>query len=262
MEHVRGFESWRVRLAVMVLLTLAPAVPASAQVADAATRKTVAIPDSPVGRLFTQFLGAFNSMEQAPLDAFFTRSWSGNALTERVLARAKQTGGYDVRGFTESDDVHLLAIVQERGGANAFARISFNVAASSPERMTRLLFGPAQASDVPAPPLTATDIEAAKTGAAYRQFSAWLETFNAGDRDRIEKYLTASWPTAALDGQAALRDRTGGFEQVALEQATPTMLVGTMKERNTEQRYRFTLTIEQSEPNRIVRLGMVQIQKP
>jgi hypothetical protein len=45
--------------------------------------------------------------------------------------------------------------------------------------------------------MTPAEIEAARKAAPFLQFSAWLDTFNSGDRARIEKYLQVNYPRAA-----------------------------------------------------------------
>src|SRR6185436_19564361 len=101
--------------------------------------------------------------------------------------------------------------------------------------------GQAQIPQTPAK-LQANEIEAARTGAPFRQYAAWLEAFNSGDRERIRKFVEANYPTATVEQQANFRERTGGFELRALEQATPTTVVGVMQERGSDQFARFSLT--------------------
>jgi D-alanyl-D-alanine carboxypeptidase len=110
--------------------------------------------------------------------------------------------------------------------------------------------------------MTANEQAAARAGAPFRQFSAWLDAFNSGDRERMRKFIESSAPSMNLDGQMNFRQRTGGLELRALEQASPTTLVGLVQERDSDQFGRFTLVIEPDEPHRITRLPIAAIPRP
>jgi CubicO group peptidase (beta-lactamase class C family) len=97
---------------------------------------------------------------------------------------------------------------------------------------------------------------------AGRQLSAWLDAFNSGDRERIRRYLDANYPAANVNAQVAFRERTGGFDLRALEQATPTSVVGLVQERSSDQFARFTVVVDSAEPHRITRLGLAAIPRP
>jgi len=88
---------------------------------------------------------------------------------------------------------------------------------------------------------------------AARQFSAWLEAFNSGDRAVILKYFEANFPERVknIDQTMNFRQRTGGFEFKKADESTPTRFSGTVKERNSEQLARFAIEVEPAEPHRI-----------
>src|SRR5262245_4753298 len=119
----------------------------------------------------------------------------------------------------------------------------------------------AQAPNQPAK-LTPAETEAARAGAPFKQFSAWLDAFNSGDRERIRRYLETSYPTASLDGQLSFRAQTGGFDFRALEQATATAVSGLVQERNSDQFARFSLVVQEAEPHAIVRFGLNAVPRP
>jgi hypothetical protein len=122
---------------------------------------------------------------------------------------------------------------------------------------------PPQPPPEQAPPkMTATEAEAARAGAPFRQFSAWLEAFNAGDPTRIRQFLQTNFPSANVDVQMNFRERTGGLELRALEQATATMLTGLVQERDSDQFGRFTIVVEPAEPHRITRFPIRAILPP
>src|SRR5271169_3058317 len=88
---------------------------------------------------------------------------------------------------------------------------------------------------------------------AARQFSAWLEAFNSGDRAVILKYFEANFPERVknIDQTMNFRQRTGGFEFKKADESTPTRFSGIVKERNSEQLARFVIEVEAGEPHRI-----------
>jgi D-alanyl-D-alanine carboxypeptidase len=102
----------------------------------------------------------------------------------------------------------------------------------------------AQVLDSPPPRLTPAQARAARSGAPFRKFAAWLDAFNAADRDRLQQSLSTPWAVPDVDGQLAFRKQTGGFDLRALEQATPTTLIGLIQERRGDRFGRFSLTID------------------
>jgi CubicO group peptidase (beta-lactamase class C family) len=174
-----------------------------------------------------------------------------------------QTGGFDFKKVEESSDTRVVALLQERGPAKGFVRITLNVAADTPDRIAGINLQPTQPPpELAPPPLTAAQIEAARAAPPYRQLAAWLEAFNSGDRERLAQYLMANYPSANLDQLMNFRERSGGFEIRKLEQAAPESLVGLVQERNSDQFGRFTLVVEAAEPHKITRLGIAAIPRP
>jgi CubicO group peptidase (beta-lactamase class C family) len=110
--------------------------------------------------------------------------------------------------------------------------------------------------------LTESEAAAARTGAAFRQFLAWLEVFNSADRTRIGEFLKTSFPAQMLEAEMSFRKRTTGFEFRRLEQASSTSITGLMQERNADQFVRFSLEIEPAEPHRIKRFTLVPVPRP
>jgi len=127
-----------------------------------------------------------------------------------------------------------------------------------------LIVAAVASAQVPTPPakLTPAEVEAARAGAPFKQFSAWLDAFNSGDREHIRRYIETNYPTASVDGQVSFRMQTGGFDFRALEQATATAVTGLVQERNSDQFARFSLVIQEAEPHAIVRFGLNAIPRP
>ena len=99
---------------------------------------------------------------------------------------------------------------------------------------------------------------------SVRQFSAWLDVFNSGDRERYAKFLADSFPArlALLDEEMAFREFTGGFDLRKLERVSPTEVSGLVQERDSDQFARFELTVAATEPHVIASLDLTAIPRP
>ena len=240
-----------VRASIVMTLALLAASVAAAQV-----------PDTPAGRQFTAWLDAMNSPDAAAMQAFMDKSMPGQPVAQGLAIRA-QSGGYDVRKVETTSATNIVVLVQERGPAKQFARLLLNVTADAPDVIAGIGLQPAQPPPELAPAkLTAAQVEAARADAPFRQLSAWLEAFNGGNREQLQQYLTASYPSANIDQQMSFRGQTGGFEFRALEQATATTAVGLVQERDSDQFGRFVVVVEPEAPHKIERLGLTAIPRP
>ena len=221
----------------------------------------IPVPDTPAGHLYSAWRRAQDSGDRATVQQFIDSSmpW-GRADAE--LAMGKQNGGFDIKKVETSGDANLVVLAQERGPARQFFRITLNASADG-KQIAGIRIQPAQPPPELAPPkMTAAEIEAARKGAPYRQFSAWLEAFNSGDRTRMDDFLKANFPSANLDAQMNFRERTGGLELRAIEQAAATSLTGLVQERASDQFGRFTIVIDAEEPHRITRFPINAIPRP
>ena len=220
------------------------------------------IPDTPAGRQFSAWLETFNSGDRATMQQFFDKNMPWGRI-EQDLATRNRTGGFDVKKVEESTETRIVALAQERGSGKQFVRITMNVAAAEPYQIGGIGLRPAQPPPELAPPkMTAEEAAAARQGAPFRQFAAWLEAFNTGDRNRISQFLETNYPSMKLDMQMNFRERTGGLELRALEQATATTLTGLVQERDSDQFGRFTVEVEPAEPHRITRFPISAIPRP
>jgi hypothetical protein len=118
-------------------------------------------------------------------------------------------------------------------------------------------------SGAPAVPATAVERPAA------RQFAAWLEVFNSGDRtrmlayhDRHFPYAVANWGVANVDREESLSHRTGGFEVKKTENRSVTHSVVILKERRSDQFVRVELEVTAAEPHRVARFEILPISTP
>lgn len=78
---------------------------------------------------------------------------------------------------------------------------------------------------------------------AGRQFARWLEVFNRGQRDEIQKFIGENDPQARIDQQMDFRRMTGGFDFKKVEESTPYKLTGIVKERDSDNIARFTMEV-------------------
>jgi len=99
---------------------------------------------------------------------------------------------------------------------------------------------------------------------AARQFSAWLEAFNSGDRATFLKFFQENYPSQAghLDGLMSLREGSGGFDFKKAEESTPTHFSGLVQERNSDQFARFVIEVEPAEPHHITHWNLRAIPRP
>lgn len=93
---------------------------------------------------------------------------------------------------------------------------------------------------------------------AGKLLSQWLEAFNTGDKDTIQKFQSEHLdpselkdPARRLRMEMGLRQETGGFELEKIEDATANQISGVVKEKNSNRRARITLSVSQADPARI-----------
>src|SRR5882672_8842761 len=72
---------------------------------------------------------------------------------------------------------------------------------------------------------------------AARQFSAWLDAFNNGDRTVLSKFLEKNYPSGVpdLDRQLNFRQRTGGFDFKQVGESSTNQFAAIIKERASDQ---------------------------
>jgi len=234
---------------------------ASALLLGSALQAQVQIPTSVAGRQFSAWLNAINSGDQTTMQQFIDKSMPGRGV-EQSLAIREQTGGFDVKKVEEATDTRVVVLAQERT-LQRFVRITMNVSTEEPYTVRGVAIQPTEPPAELAPPkLTDAEIAAARNGVPFRQFSAWLEVFNSGDKARLGKFLEDSFPSMNLDPLWDFRLRTGGFELRRIERATATTLTGLVQERDSDQFGRFTIVVEEGEPHRITRLPVNAIPRP
>jgi D-alanyl-D-alanine carboxypeptidase len=100
---------------------------------------------------------------------------------------------------------------------------------------------------------------------SMRQFSAWLEVFNSGDRERCAEFLADRFPSwlKSLDRVMAFRERTGGLDLRKMERVSATEAAVLVQERDSDQFVRVELTVDATtEPQVITSLTVAAIPRP
>lgn len=99
---------------------------------------------------------------------------------------------------------------------------------------------------------------------AGKQFAAWLQVFNAGNRDDMKKFLEQNRPDAMehLDREMQFRQMTGGFELKKIEESTPDKITGIVKERDSDNYGRFVLEVAPASPHSIKDMNLRLIPRP
>jgi hypothetical protein len=89
------------------------------------------IPSTPAGRQFLALQKALDSGDRTTIQDFLAKNMPFGRV-EQALAMRDQSGGYDVKRVLESADTRLVILAQERGGAQQFVTITFNVGVAEP----------------------------------------------------------------------------------------------------------------------------------
>ena len=99
---------------------------------------------------------------------------------------------------------------------------------------------------------------------AARQFTAWLDAFNSGNRSVLLQFLQTYRPSsvAHINDEMGFREQTGGFDYKKTEESTATHFTGIVKERRSDQFARFVIDVEAAEPHRITNFNLLAIPTP
>jgi len=109
----------------------------------------------------------------------------------------------------------------------------------------------------------AAAVETPKTPAG-EQFSAWLKSFNSGDRAQMEEILTRFKDRGGreVNGMLGFRERTGGFDLRKIEESAALRVSGLLQERDSDQFARFMMDVEAEAPHKITRFDLDAIPRP
>jgi D-alanyl-D-alanine carboxypeptidase len=217
------------------------------------------VSNTPAGRALSAWLDAFNSADRQRIVEYQKQYHAPNPPPEVLLSFRTQTGGFDVLSITKNEPLHIEFLVKERGSALR-ASGTLDVSSSEPPQVRGPLLTvlPPDASHL----LEGNELEAARTGAPYQRFSAWLSNFNAGDRARMDEFLKSYWPSRNLDEEMAFRQRTGPLRLRALQEATPTRLSGFVEAVDSDDVAWFSLVLEPHGARHITTLSVRLVPRP
>lgn len=99
---------------------------------------------------------------------------------------------------------------------------------------------------------------------ATRQFKAWLAAFNSGQREELLKYLKEYAPSRAanVDREMSMREGTGGFDFLKIEEATDTKVTALIQERDGVRVARAVGEVEAAEPHRFSTFSLQVVPRP
>ena len=103
---------------------------------------------------------------------------------------------------------------------------------------------------------------------AGRQFFAWLDAFDTGDKAKLQQFLKDHYPARsdanALDMEMEFREQTGGFEfkDFDREESTTTRFVGIVKEHDSDTFARFVMEVDPASEGHITSLALNVIPRP
>ena len=100
---------------------------------------------------------------------------------------------------------------------------------------------------------------------AGRQLANWLAAFASDDPEALATFQEEQFPTlhAPPGGLARLREMSGGFELVSIDDASATEITATLRPRARQGAFnRLTLTVEPEPPGRITDMGIMMGAPP
>ena len=103
---------------------------------------------------------------------------------------------------------------------------------------------------------------------AGHQFFGWLDTFNSGDKAKLQQFLKEHYPARAgdkdVDGELEFREQTGGFEFKDFDRdaSDTTKFVGVVKERSSDQFARLVVEVDRTNEKSITGLSLMAIPTP
>jgi len=104
-----------------------------------------AIPDTPAGKVFGEWLTSFNDADRAAIQAFKDK-YKRETPVDEVLELREETGGYDVVRLETQEQLVLTAILRDRSTPDVQHRFALSLAQSQPASISKVEF-----EDLPIP---------------------------------------------------------------------------------------------------------------
>jgi CubicO group peptidase (beta-lactamase class C family) len=116
----------------------------------------------------------------------------------------------------------------------------------------------------PTPAAAASPQADSSNSPAARQFHAWLDNFNSGDRAKFQAFIKKNYPEQAkeIDGLVGFRARTGGFDLKKIEKSDDTHFSAIVKEHGSDQFARISVEVDPAEPHQIKNMDILAIPTP
>lgn len=111
-----------------------------------------AIPDTPAGKVFGEWLTSFNDADRAAIQVFKDK-YKRRTPVDAVLEQREDTGGFDVVRLETQELLALTAILRERSAPDAQYRFAISVTDGQPASINKVEF-----EDLPIPRMTEADV--------------------------------------------------------------------------------------------------------
>jgi len=110
-----------------------------------------AIPDTPAGKVFGEWLTSFNDADRAAIQVFKDK-YKRRTPVDAVLEQREDTGGFDVVRLETQEPLALTAILRERSAPDAQYRFAISVTNGQPASINKVEF-----EDLPIPRMSEAD---------------------------------------------------------------------------------------------------------
>jgi len=90
---------------------------------------------------------------------------------------------------------------------------------------------------------------------AGRTLQTWLDTFNSGDRTKVETYVKTIDTKENVDGMISFRQQTGGFDLLSIESSEPLHIRFRVKEKNGPTTALGNLIVKDGQPPTVDSFG-------
>ena len=254
------------------------AAPAPPQTPQAASRP--ALPDTPAGKLFGEFLEVFNAGDKERMKEFVVRTHSKrllernspDRLTEMHVDIRGQSGGFELVRVVRSTPAELVARVRGKGDGELLD-FTFSVEAEPPYGIRGFQLGPPGADE--AAPAQRNEqagpmVEIPDTPAG-RRMKIWLPIINRGDSAEITKFVGENFAKRALEQlSAAERTKvhtdffaeTGGLKVHSVRKSEPGEVEILAQALKGGEWFRVGLRVEPAEPFGIMGFLFDEAQPP
>jgi hypothetical protein len=130
--------------ALLCAATLAVSLRAQSKEAPQTAEKTAALPDTPVGRAFGNFLKSFNSGDLETMKRFHRDNGASEENAEKDMNAYQQTGGLTFHSVKRSADHELEALMQAKQGGR-WLSFTVSVTETAPHTINRVAVQMAEA---------------------------------------------------------------------------------------------------------------------